>query len=90
MFLNNSRLGLSIPKDQARVFECPDCADRVFEPLNAVQFVYDKLSPTKMQPIPAPLYRCLGCQGFLRQQKDGTFIVIHRERTQEGDKENVI
>lgn len=75
-----------ISRAQAKVFECPDCKDSIFEPIAAVRLVFDRLDPdVKLKPVPAPLMRCLGCGGFLvRGEKpdEGVWRIVHPNRNE--------
>lgn len=76
-----------IPPHQVGVFACTTCKDTVFEVVNGLQFMFDKLAPHRgMKPIPVMLYRCIHCNGYLRQDKDGSFSVVHREEMLPGDE----
>lgn len=79
--LKNS--GDSIPQHQVGIYKCPTCGDGVFESINAMRFMYDKLNPDDMRPQPIPLFQCLGCSGFLTKDPKKGFIVVHREKKDE-------
>lgn len=85
MIANNGRQ--PIPKHQIGILQCNVCEeDGVFRVVNAVQFCFDKLAPHKMQAVPATLYQCIKCNGFLLPQKDGSFKVGAIEKPVEGDE----
>lgn len=76
--LGNGRQ-VSIHPSQIGVYSCPECKDAVFKPISCVQFVYDKLKPSEMKPAPCTLYQCLGCEGYLQQKPDKSYVVVHRQ-----------
>ena len=75
-----------IPQHQVGVFTCPDCKDSVWEQVPAVKFMFDRLAPDKMQPVPCPMYQCLSCRGYLTFTKEGGYKVVHKEAHLEGDE----
>lgn len=75
--LGNGRQ-VQIHPSQIGTYECPECKDAVFKPVGCVQFVFDKLKPNDMKPAPVMLYQCMGCDGFLQQNPDKTYVVVHR------------
>ena len=75
-----------IPQHQKAVFQCPDCRDSVWEVVNAVKFVYDRLNPLDMKPTPVPMFQCLSCRGYLTTDSTGKFVVVHKEAHLDGDE----
>lgn len=76
----------SIPVPQRATFQCPECKDTVFVPVAAIRFVYDRLAPDKLAPVPAPLFKCAGCEGYLTKDKAGAWIIVHKGAPVEGDE----
>lgn len=69
-----------IPAAQIGVLQCSTCQEPgVWEIVSCVQMIFDKLVPNKLKPVPVPMYRCIKCKGFLRQEKDGSYRVMHLE-----------
>jgi len=66
----------SISSHQIGTFKCPDCSERVFQPLQVVEFKYDKLKPDAMIMNPVMLMKCLGCEGYLTKDKTGAYVIV--------------
>ena len=66
----------AISQHQIGTYKCPDCSESVFQPLQVVQFKYDKLKPDAMMMNPLMLMKCMGCGGYLVRGKDGLYSVV--------------
>lgn len=75
-----------IPKHQVGIFKCPDCSDEIWECINSVRFLFDRLNPMTMKPQPMPMFQCLSCRGYLTTNKDGKYVVVHKEAHLDGDE----
>jgi hypothetical protein len=77
--VGNTELAQStrIPAAQVGTFKCNVCADSVFKLVPVLSFHFDKLNPTGgMSPRQGVLYQCVKCNGYLKKNIDGSYIVV--------------
>ena len=55
-----------IPASQRARFKCPNCKDEIFEIVQRVRFITDRLDPEqKLAPIPVQFVQCAACKHYI-------------------------
>lgn len=68
--MNNGQQLRPIPAAQRVRFKCPNCTDEIFEFVQRVRFITDRLDPEqKLAPVPVQMVQCVACKRYIVRGK---------------------